>query len=229
MSTSSPRTPRAGPTSRILIADDHPIFRRGVKDVVEAAGHVVVAEASDGVAALAALDSVAVDAVIVDVNMPVCDGLSFVKQARARGVRARMIMLSLHDDDVLVRAAFAAGANGYVLKDGAADEVVHALDVAARGERYLTPSLEPALAPGNEKDADLAALTHAELRVLAMLADDVTSNEIAARLGCSLRTVQNHRAHAVQKLGLAGANRLLAFAVEHRARVRAALQARQAS
>lgn len=208
--------------TRVLIADDHPIFRRGLVDVLVAAGHDVVAEAGDGEQAGPLLAGAEV--AIVDVNMPRCDGLTLVKRAKANGASARFVVLSLHDEDALVRAAFAAGADAYVLKDRAVEELLDALASVAAGRRFVSGTLAGALlTDDDDEDRDLKRLTWAELRVVSLLADELTSGDIAVRLGCSLRTVQNHRAHAVSKLELAGMNRLLAFAVENRARVRAFL------
>lgn len=206
---------------RVVIADDHPIFRRGLKDVLVGAGHDVVGEASDGEEAAAFIDGA--DVAVVDVNMPRCDGLSCVKRARARGSVIPFVMLSLHDEDAVVRAAFGAGAAAYVLKDRAVEDLLDAIAAVSQGQRFVSGRLAGALLEQgvDDEDADLRKLTVAELRVLALLADGLTSGDIGARLGCSLRTVQNHRAHVVEKLGLSGANRLLAFAVEHRGRVRA--------
>ncbi len=208
--------------TRVLVADDHPIFRRGLIDVLIAAGHDVVGEAGDGEQAGPML--AAAEVAIVDVNMPRCDGLTLVKRAKANGASARFVVLSLHDEDALVRAAFAAGADAYVLKDRAVEELLDALASVSAGRRFVSGTLAGALlTDDDDEDRDLKRLTWAELRVVALLADELTSGDIAVRLGCSLRTVQNHRAHAVSKLELAGMNRLLAFAVENRSRVRAFL------
>ncbi len=212
--------------SRVVIADDHPIFRRGLAEVLVAAGHDVVGEAGDGEAAgpLLALADIA----IVDINMPRLDGLALVRRAKANGASARFVVLSLHDENALVRAAFAAGADAYVLKDRAVEELLDAMASVSAGRRFVSGTLAGALLTGDDdEDADLRRLTWAELRVVSLLADELTSGDIAVRLGCSLRTVQNHRAHAVVKLDLSGMNRLLAYAVENRVRVRAFLDRRK--
>ena len=149
--------------------------------------------------------------------MPRLDGISLVRRWRADGLKIRVVFLSLHDEHHVVREAFDAGADAYVLKDRATDEVVEAVAVAAVGGRFVSAPLAPALLSGDE----LLRLTPAELRVVVLLAENLTSGEIATRLGLSLRTVQNHRAHAATRLGLSGPNRLLQFALERQKRLRA--------
>lgn len=205
---------------RVIVVDDHPIFRRGLVDVLQTAGHDVVAEAGDGLAALPLpVRHAPVAVAVVDIGMPKLDGISLVRRWRDEGVKTRVVFLSLHDEQHVVREAFDAGADAYVLKDRAVDELVDAVAVAAVGGRFLSAPLAGALVGGDE----LVRLTPAELRVVAMLAENMTSNEIATKLGLSLRTVQNHRAHAATKLGLSGPNRLLQFALERQKRLRALL------
>lgn len=201
---------------RIVVVDDHPIFRRGLIDVLQQAGHHVVAEAGDGTSAQALLQHAA-DAAIVDVGLPDIDGISVVRHWRAHGATFPVVFLSLHNEAHIVREAFDAGAQAYVLKDRAVDDVVEALAAVCVGRRFVSPPVASALDARDE----LERLTPAELRVVALLADNLTSGEIAERLGLSLRTVQNHRAHAATRLGLSGPNRLLQFALERQARLQA--------
>jgi len=203
---------------RLIVVDDHPIFRRGLVDVLQTAGHDIVAQASDGEEALPLPTKHAPVAVaVVDVGMPRLDGISLVRRWREQGITTRVVFLSLHDEHHVVREAFDAGADAYVLKDRATEEVVEAVAVAAVGGRFVSAPLAGALVGGDE----LLRLTPAELRVVALLAENLTSGEIAARLGLSSRTVQNHRAHAASRLGLSGPNRLLQFALERQKRLRA--------
>lgn len=202
----------------MIVVDDHPIFRRGLVDVLRSAGHEIVAEASDGEEALPLPEQYGSVAVaVVDVGMPRLDGISLVRAWRERGVTAHVVFLSLHDEHHVVREAFDAGGNAYVLKDRASEEVIEAVDVAVAGGRFVSAPLAGAFFGGDE----LMRLTPAELRVVALLAENLTSGEIAARLGLSSRTVQNHRAHAASRLGLSGPNRLLQFALERQKRLRA--------
>ncbi len=202
---------------RIVVVDDHPIFRRGLIDVLRQAGHVVVAEAGDGVGALPLLQQFTPDVAIVDVGLPDIDGLAVVRSWRQTGATCPVVFLSLHNEAHIVREAFEAGANAYVLKDRAVDDVLAALESTCAGRRFVSAPVASAV----EARDELEQLTPAELRVVALLADNLTSGEIAERLGLSLRTVQNHRAHAATRLGLSGPNRLLQFALERQVRLQA--------
>ena len=202
---------------RVLVVDDHPIFRRGLVAVLQGAGYTVVAEASDGVEALAlSTRHGPIDVAVVDVAMAGMDGLALMQAWQERGDLPRVLMLSLHSEPHVVRAALDAGAAGYVLKDRAVDELTAAIATVVAGGRFVSPPLAAALLGSD----GLAVLTAAELRIVGLLADNLTSGEIAERLGLSAHTVQNHRAHAASKLGLSGPNRLLQFALERRARLR---------
>ncbi len=132
-----------------------------------------------------------------------------------------MVFLSLHNEAHIVREAFDAGASAYVLKDRAAADVLAAIDAACAGGHFVSEPVASAL----EATDELERLTPAELRVVALLSDNLTSGEIAERLGLSLRTIQNHRAHAATRLGLSGPNRLLQFALERQARLQVLVSA----
>jgi DNA-binding NarL/FixJ family response regulator len=203
---------------RCLVIDDHPIFRRGLVELLRAEGHVVVGEgAGEDAVDLPAKHPDAVVA-IVDVAMPGVDGVTMVKGWRAAGHPLRVIFLSLHGESHIVRAALdACGSGGaaYLLKERAESEVLAAIVAVVDGKRYVSAPLQAALSGSDE----LEVLSAAERKVLRHLADNKTSGEIAAMLGLSHRTVQNHRANAARKLGLSGPNRLLQFALERRERI----------
>lgn len=203
--------------TRVVVADDHPIFVRGLVTILSAAGFEVVGEASDGQELLALLEVLRPDVAIIDVGMPVLDGIGVLRRARDDGVDIPILVLSLHDERAMVQAALGLGARGYVLKDNAADEVVSALRAILDGKTWTSPGVAGPSSP-------LARLSRAELRVLGLLAENLTSPQIAGRLGLSVRTVQNHRAHICDKLSLTGTNRLLQVALENRDRIRSLLE-----
>jgi DNA-binding NarL/FixJ family response regulator len=201
---------------RVVIADDHPLVRRGLRQLVEAAGgYQVVAEADTGLAALAALREHRPAIAIVDVSMPELDGLEVLAQTRTWPDPPAVVLLTMHDE--YAERALAGGAAGYLLKDTAESDVVACLAAVAAGGRYLSPGLPVRPAPGGgvEPTDTLAALTSAERRILRLLAGFKTSREIAEVLCVSPRTVQNHRANMCAKLGLRGSKALLQFALDH--------------
>lgn len=205
---------------RVLVADDHPIFVRGLVDVLSKAGFEVVAEASDGGQALELLRSTRPDLAVLDIGMPVLNGIGVLRAAAKEGLAKAFVMLSLHDERTIADTAIQLGAGAYVLKDNAVDELIDAAHTALAGETWLSPRLAGVAVD----DATLRSLTPAELRVLGQLADNLTSPQIAQRLGLSVRTVQNHRAHVCDKLGLSGTHRLLQLALQNKDRIRALLE-----
>ncbi|MCB1128057.1 MAG: response regulator transcription factor [Verrucomicrobiae bacterium] len=211
--------------ARILIVDDHPIFREGVKQVLAAAmGVTVVGEARDGPEALSLVESLIPDVVLLDLSMPGPHGLDLIEPLRGGGRRGHVVVLTMHREDQAVCAALDRGAEGYVLKESAAETLVQAIQTVLRGEVYVTPVLAGALVRRSnrsrrlhQEQPGLDQLTPTERRVLKLVAASHTSREIAARLFVSPRTVETHRAHICEKLGLHGNHALLQFAIEHRA------------
>lgn len=211
------------PVIRILIADDHPIFRQGLRQSIETDPQLaVVAEASDGDQALARLQDTPVDIAVLDLTMPVTDGFAVARAARERRLDVPLVCLTMHKDEHYLHAALDLGVRGYVLKDCAIIEIVNCIKSVAAGQEYLSPALSPLLIRRRERTAALAAarpqleqLTPAERRILKMIAGGQTSREIAAALGIGIRTVEHHRNNVASKLELRGSHTLVKFAVKH--------------
>jgi DNA-binding NarL/FixJ family response regulator len=204
--------------STVLIADDHPIFRRGLRAVIEADPLLeVTAEASGGREALELLRGRKAHLAVLDIEMPDLDGLEVLAQSRTWPDPPAVVMLTMHDE--YLERAFGLGALGYLLKENAADEVVTCLHAVARGERFISAGLGWRARPdgGVERLGALAALSPSERRVLKLLAELRSAAEIAKILSISPRTVQNHCAHMCTKLELRGPKALLKFALEHQA------------
>jgi DNA-binding NarL/FixJ family response regulator len=210
---------------RILIADDHPLIRKGLRQVIEAEGTFgAIGEASDGVEALAWIEQHHPRVAIVDVSMPRMSGFDLAREAIKRKLDVAIIFLTMHNDRAMFDKAMDLGAKGYVLKDSAADEIVGALDsvmqgnafVSARLSGYLVQRIERISLIGSQV-AGLKDLTPAERRILKLIAGYKTSKEIAEILHIHYRTVENHRTNISAKLGLQGSHSLLKFAVEHQA------------
>ena len=210
---------------RIVLADDHPIFRRGLREVLEAEKDFrVVAECVDGEEALAAIERERPAVVLLDVDMPKQDGFAVVRALRERNLDTTIVLLTMHGRDDLLRAAFGLGVRGYVVKDGAVLDVVHAIREVVEGRPFISSSLSATLLTAEGVDSGLPAevqkLTPAEMRVLRLIADFKSSKEIAEELGVHYRTVENHRTSIAGKLGLVGSHALSRFAAQHRDRLK---------
>lgn len=204
----------------VLIADDHPLFRRGLRAaIVESGRFRVVAEAGDGETAIRQIERYAPAVALVDLAMPVKDGLEVLAWATKHAAATRIVVMTLYKERDYVDRAAALGAAGYLVKDDAQDELLRCLATVLDGEFFLSPAVG-APNPPPPADADisraLARLTPAQRSVLRLLADYRTNKDIARLLEISPKTVENHRANMVASLGLVGANALLQFAVRHR-------------
>ena len=209
---------------KVFLVDDHPVFRHGLKGIIQADPRFeVVGECGEGDTALAQIPGTKPQVVILDVTLPGRTGLEVARTLRAAQPRVACLMLTMHAEEATFNAALDAGAQGYLLKDDAMDMVLLALKTVASGGVYLSPSISAWLVRRQqrgsalkEEKSGLAALTPTERRVLLLLAETKTNKEIAAELFISHRTVETHRANICQKLQLQGAHKLLQFAIEHR-------------
>lgn len=198
----------------IVLADDHPIFRRGLADTLEdAEGYVVVAEASDGDEAIAHIARYKPHIAILDISMPHRDGLDVLVKARRWANPPIFVMLTLYDDESYLKKALEYGAKGYLLKDNAEAELITCLKMVSLGKTYLSPGVSWRLVEGAEQAPDpLKDLSVAEHRIFTLVSEFKTNAEIAELLSVSIRTVQNHRSNICKKLGLSGAHALSQFA-----------------
>jgi DNA-binding NarL/FixJ family response regulator len=208
---------------RILIADDHPIFRSGLRQVIERDGRIkVVAEADDGHAALDLLPGCGADVAILDVDMPLMDGLQVTHAIREKRLAVEVIILTMHKDERFLNAALDLGVKGYLVKDSAASDVINCIRAVAEGREFVSPQLTGLLLKRSRSAAalldqkpGLERLSPAERRVLRLVGEYKTSKEIADLLCLSVRTIEFHRARICEKLDLKGAHALIKFAVEH--------------
>ena len=216
------------PGITVLIADDHPIFRTGLRQVIETDPAVrVVAEAGDGNEALATIQSVGPDVAVLDIDMPGRDGLDVARALRDRRSATRVIFLTLHTDAWFLNAALDAGVHGYIPKESAATEIAGAIRSVHSGQQYVSPLLSSLLITRSRRADALAkelpaldALTPTEMKVLKLVAEIRTTKEIADALCMSPRTVEHHRTSIATKLELHGSHALTRFAVKHQTALR---------
>jgi len=212
---------------RILIADDHALFRDGLRSLLTASGHEVIAEAKNGREAVQLAKQNRPELVLMDLSMPELDGLAATKLLTADLPEMKVIILTASDDDANLFEAIKSGAQGYLLKNLEADDFFSMLDKASRGEPALTPALarkllqefakppEPAVARATGEDPD--ALTSREREVLELMVEGVTSNRrLAKRLGLSENTVKFHVRNILDKLHVHNRAQVVAYALRNR-------------
>lgn len=209
----------------ILIVDDHPLLRRGLRDVIGGNSRFrIVGEASDGEEALRQLGCLKPDIAIIDIDMPRLNGLETIRALRQLSFSVKVIILTMYKEEDMFNAAMDLGAKAYVLKENATNDVVAALERVARDEAFVSPVMLEAGQRRSQRVRELLlskpqieALTPAERRILKLIGEDYTSKEIADRLRLSVRTVDNHRQHICNKLRLHGTHSLLKFAFDNSA------------
>jgi DNA-binding NarL/FixJ family response regulator len=206
---------------RILLADDHTILRNGIRALLEdESDMVVVGEAEDGRAAVARICQLEPDVAVVDIAMPLLNGLEVTRQVKRQCPRVRVLILSMHDNEEYIRPVLEAGAMGYILKDAAAKELISAIRAVQRGEAVLSPAItrlviEDYLRWGGVRQvASEDALSAREREVLQLIAEGHTNKQIAEILTLSVKTVQAHRLSLMQKLNLHDRGDLIKYAIQ---------------
>jgi DNA-binding NarL/FixJ family response regulator len=204
---------------RILIVDDHGVLRAGLRALLNGAADLrVVAEAGNGEEALRIADQVRPDIVLLDISMPGLDGIEVTRRLRDTLPDTQVLIMTMHEDIVLLREALRAGAAGYIVKRAVESELITAIQAVRRGELYVHPALtrgllqESAPAPRLIKEAE--ALTPREIDVLRLIAEGYANRQIAAALVLSVRTVESHRASIMDKLSLHSRAELAKYAAE---------------
>ncbi len=208
---------------RILIADDHPIVRQGLRQAIETDPQLtIVAEASDGREALDRIQTTQPDIAVLDIDMPGLDGFSVARAIGNLRLPVAIIFLTVYRDERFFAEALALGAKGYVLKDAAVTDILSGIRAVAAGEHFTSPALTTFLvkqrvaSPTPAQASGLQDLTATERRILALIAEYKTSREIGDALHISHRTVQTHRTNICAKLDLHGSHALMRFALDHK-------------
>jgi DNA-binding NarL/FixJ family response regulator len=213
------------PEATVIIVDDHPLLRRGLRDVIgENSGFRIVGEASDGTEAMRLFASLKPHIAIIDIDMPQLNGLETLRAMRGLPFTIKPIILTMYREEDMFNAAMDLGAKGYVLKENAANDILAALEAVARGDSFVSTSMRSVGLRRGDRVRELLlskpqieALTPAERRILKLIGEDYTSKEIADLLQLSVRTVDNHRQHICNKLKLHGTHSLLKFAFDNSA------------
>lgn len=195
------------PRTRVILADDHTLVRSGIRRIIEAQpGFEVVGEAGDGAEALALVRATAPDVIVLDLNMPGTGGLDVLPTLKAARPGLKAVVLTMHAGREYVARAMKGGADAYLLKDSAVQDLVAAVEAVLAGRSYFSPSIQAMMAELLRGDTPAEArgtpLTDREREVLRWLARGLSSKEVAQRLDISVRTVETHRANLMQKLGV---------------------------
>ena len=206
----------------ILLVDDHPIFRKGVRDVIlQKTELLVVAEADNGLSAITLAQIHQPDVALIDLALPDMNGFELCKKIKRISDSTQFVVMTLYNDKTLIDNAIDLGFAGYILKSDGVDVLTDCLGSLPSDSIFLSPSVskvQPVKPTINGNNPNwIEELTQRELAVLAAISNNLTSREIADQLKLSVRTVQNHRARIVKKLNIQGNNALFSFALEHRA------------
>jgi two-component system response regulator NreC len=201
--------------TRIVLADDHVLVRQGLRSLLEREGLLVVGEAADGREAVRQVQALRPDVVIMDITMPILNGLDAAREISKSFPKTKTILLTQHEEDVYVSGALEAGVRGYVLKNQVASDLLHAIHCVSSGQVYLSPGVSQAVVsaykarPGKSPDP----LTLRERQVLQLIAEGKSTKDIAAILFISVKTAESHRSRLMQKLGIHEIATLVRYAI----------------
>jgi two-component system, NarL family, response regulator NreC len=200
---------------RVVLADDHALVRQGLKSLLEREGFQIVAEASDGQEALRHVQTLKPDIVVMDITMPVLNGLEAARQMSVSSSKTKTILLTQHDEEQYLSEALEAGVKGYVLKSQVASDLIQAMRQVSRGEVYLSPGVSGAVmdAYRSKKEKPRDPLTTRERQVLQLIAEGKSTKDVASVLGISVKTAESHRTRLMQKLDIHETASLVLYAV----------------
>lgn len=202
---------------KLLLADDHPIFRKGLRDILENTfERTEIIECENGPEALQKIVTANPDVAILDIDMPGMNGLDVAKAVLGKNSTTRIIILTMYREKEMIKKAMLSGASGYLLKDFAVQELIDCIDKVSKGQNYIGPALEPHYHDVSQQDKQKQELLHllkllsqAEVKTLKLVSQNLTTREIAERLFLSEKTVENYRSRICQKLNLPPRNNSL--------------------
>jgi DNA-binding NarL/FixJ family response regulator len=209
---------------RVLIADDHPIFRKGLILAIGAESTIdIIGEAGDGKEALLLAEELKPDVIVHDIEMPVLNGLQVAQEIIKRHLPIDIVILTMYKEEDMFNEAMNIGVKGYVLKENAVSDIVESIKIVASGRYFLSPTISEFLVNRSDrvksllkKKPQLDNLTAAERKVLRLISEIKTSKEIGDELNISYKTVENHRSNICNKLEIHGSHSLLKFAIENK-------------
>jgi DNA-binding NarL/FixJ family response regulator len=205
----------------IIVADDHGIVREGLRRMLESEPDLkVCGEAADGREVLEQVASLEPDVVVLDITMPRLGGLETLEKIRSEFAKTKVILLSVHSDSPFIQSAISLGADGYVLKNGRAAEIVTAIREVMKGGSYFSPAVareivEQLRSPRTESDDPFSLLSSREREVLHLIAEGLSAKEVAVELSISAKTVEAHRTSVMRKLNVRKATELVRYALRH--------------
>jgi len=206
---------------RILLVDDHTVVRQGLRRILESDDEIeIIGEAGDGRSAVEMATKMHPHVVVMDIALPELNGIEATRQVTKRNEGVKVLILTMHSDDVYVRQSLKAGARGYLLKDSEDMDLLKAIKAISRGGSFFSPAVSKVLLQGylgdgggREVEDNLALLTDREREVLQLIAEGKTNKEVAVSLSVSVNTVETHRKHIMEKLDLHNTAELVRFAV----------------
>jgi two-component system response regulator NreC len=201
--------------TRVLLADDHSLVRQALRALLEKQGFQVVSEASDGQEALRSVEKTKPEVAILDINMPVLNGVDAARELVKSSPKTRVILLTQHDEDQYVVEALRAGVRGYVLKSQAAKDLLHAIQEVCRGSVYLSPNISGAVVDAYLSKTYVSPdpLSGRERQVLQLVGEGKSTKDIAVHLGISVKTAESHRARLMKKLDIHETASLVRYAI----------------
>ncbi|HEU4686124.1 MAG TPA: response regulator transcription factor [Nitrospira sp.] len=203
---------------RVLLADDHVLLRQGVKVLIEGYGLCVVGEAGDGREAIRFAEETQPDFAVLDVMMPMLNGLDVVREIKRVSPRTKSLLLTMHTDDIFVLEALRAGVKGYLLKTQPVTDVIRAIREVSNGSFYLSPGISQTVIQAYLAKTDLPSdpLTTREREVLQLVAQGMTTKKVAGLLGVSVKTAESHRHRIMDKLDLHDTASLVRYSIRRR-------------
>ena len=198
---------------RVLLADDHTMFAQGLETLLEDEFDLV-GSVRDGKALLEAAKELDPDVIVVDISMPILNGFDAVRKLKERGVKAKVIFLTMHADAKLVAEAFRCGGSGYVLKQSAGEELISAIKGVLAGHKFMTPLVSAGWTEELGQRRAKLTLTPRQREVLMLVIEGCTMKEIATRLGISTRTAESHKYEMMAGLGVNNTAELIQYAIK---------------